>query len=176
MAAAVIIISPAVAWSAPDASAHPVITGNLPFSLPQWQGAPDSNSLLAEANKARKSAGMQPLRANRLLSGIAQQRADDMSLRQYYSHKSPDDLFYYDIMARDGLKPSYSCENLNLVFTYSDARVISDWLESKKGHKECLLNSDAYETGIAVVPYNTATYNSQNKTIYLVVAIHSTNL
>lgn len=173
--AIILFMFPGIAWSAPEVPGYPVAQGEAAYTFPARQSVPDPNILLAEANKARKSAGVQPLRANKLLTAIAQQRAADMSVRQYYSHKNPDGLYYYDLINKAGLKPEYSCENLDLVFAYSDPAIIADWLNSTKGHRQCLLKPEAYETGIAIVPYSSTEYKDQRTIVYLVVAIHSTH-
>lgn len=165
---------PAIAWSEPEVPGYPAAPETVAYVFPTREGWPDANKLISEVNKVRLGAGMQPLRPDNSLSDIARQRAADMSVRQYYSHKSPGGLYYYDLMAAKSMNPGYSCENLDLVFAYSESGVISDWLNSTKGHKECMLKPDAYKTGLAIVPFTTTQENGPDKNIYLVVAIHST--
>ena len=134
-------------------------------------GAPDPNDIFSMVNSHRVSAGLAPLRPNAGLGEVATRRAQDMAGRNYYAHQDPDGLYYYDyLQGADFDKDNYSCENLDLQFTLLPAQYVKDWLDSKKGHRECMLADQATDGGYAAVP---APQLSGRQTAYIVVAIHA---
>lgn len=141
------------------------------FRFPEPSGNPDPNAILEKVNLVRSENGLSPLRPNIRLSEIAQSRAKDMSDRGYYAHKNPDGLYYYDFL-KDGFSSgsSYSCENLDLGFTLLTDTYVSDWLNSDKGHRKCLLEDRVTDAGYAVATIDKL---SGSQTAYVVVAIHA---
>ncbi len=126
--------------------------------------------ILSLVNDQRKQHNLPPLVENPRLTAIAQARADDMANNQYYAHQSPKGQYYYDLFPEHGFTSEYSCENLDVEFTTDETVYVNDWLESNKGHKECMLNKKATQAGYAVALFG------GSKNIYVVVAIHSTEL
>lgn len=135
---------------------------------------PDDKLELAQifqlVNEQRKQAGLAPLVENPKLTAVAQARAEDMAKNQYYSHVDPQGKYYYDLFAKRGFNADYSCENLDVEFTTDEWRYVSDWLESTKGHKECMLNNRVSQAG-----YGLSLFGDSDD-IYLVVGIHATEL
>jgi uncharacterized protein YkwD len=106
------------------------------------------------------------------LTLVAQDRAEDMSRFDYYSHRSPSGLYYYDLLNARGLSSIYSCENLDLNFSIHPEVYFMDWLSSTKGHRDCMLHRDTTRIGVAVVKMKTPNASTHNQT-YTVVAIHA---
>lgn len=156
--------------SAPSGNVLAVQSVGRPFVAPA--GMPDPNEIFDQVNKARQAAGLPALIRDDKLADIATTRAQDMSTRAYYAHKSPEGLYYYDLLEQSGYNATYNCENLNLDFTTQANTYVSSWLRSEAGHKECALDSRVTKAGYAV---STIANNSTDVTpSYVIVAIHST--
>lgn len=137
----------------------------------EHSGAPSPNDIFNRVNHVRAEKGLQPMRSNAVLADAARDRAQDMARRNYYAHKNPDGLYYYDYLRGSGFGDnSYSCENLDLQFTLLPEKYVDDWLNSRAGHRECLLNESTTEAGYAVVSTDRL---ADGQTAYIVVAIHS---
>lgn len=95
-----------------------------------------------------------------------------MQKNSYYDHADPEGKYFYDLMQDSGYKVEYGCENLDLQFTRSSKVYVNDWMQSKKGHRECLLNPRVEEAGYAVVRIKPM--GGEDVPTYIVVAIHST--
>lgn len=135
---------------------------------PTSTDVPDPNELLKQVNILRKEASLPPLRADAQLEAIARSRAKDMQSADYYAHESPvDGRVFSDLLRQNSIVYSSACENLNLAFSRQSEALIDDWVKSKSGHKECLLDPYSSQAGYAVVAYQLDT-----KKAYLIVAIH----
>lgn len=172
----VFITSPKTAWSEPYRPDFEVAPNLTPVRFLSQPELPDPNNILHAVNKARYAAQQPPLRANPTLARLAWERAADMAIRQYFGHQNPSGQYYYDLLPKYGADPDYSCENLEMVASSDVQQIVNDWLASTKGHKACLLRSDAVEAGYAVSQLTTAHINGTTTTVYIVVAIHSTVL
>jgi uncharacterized protein YkwD len=135
-------------------------------------GMPDPNEIYRLVNKERQAVGLLPLERNDILTKLAEQRAQDMSRNNFYAHKNMQGKYFYDILADEGYKTGYSCENLDLDFTTNSYIYFNAWLKSKAGHRECMLNSQVTEAGYAVA--SIANNSTQDTPSYVVVAIHGT--
>jgi uncharacterized protein YkwD len=144
-------------------------------SFPVAVGLPDPNAVFDAVNQTRVTNGLPSLQKDATLSRIAQQRAMDMQQNSYYAHKSPDGKFYYDLLYEQQIGFNYSCENLDLQFTTTPNDYVSDWMNSNKGHRECLLNDSINRAGYAVALVNTGSYTANNVPTYIIVAIHTSN-
>ncbi len=134
---------------------------------------PDPNIVLKLVNEQRTTAGQPALTADPELETIAKSRASDMVRRNYYAHKNPDGIYFYNLLESNGLHAGFSCENLDLMPSSSEQRAVSDWMNSTAGHKECLLNSSVIKSGYAVQKFDEVHENGQQITLYVVVAIHA---
>ncbi len=131
--------------------------------------APDANQILEQVNVARREAGSEPLRANRELEQVAQERAQDMLDLDYYAHANPvDGSLFSDILLRDEITYQSACENLNMAFYMQTEALVDDWLRSTSGHRECLLNPTMSQAGYTTfrLPLDSGEY------AYVVVAVH----
>lgn len=132
----------------------------------------EADEVLKLVNFEREIAGRKALVTDRRITGIAQARLDDMVKNQYYAHLNPDGKYFYDLFADYKIATDYSCENLDIQFTTDERRYVHDWMESTKGHKECLLNKDITNAGYAVGLFSSGAGHN----IYLVVGIHTTSI
>ncbi len=162
--------------SQPVAAATPQVLAASDVRFPALPEAPDTNQVFELVNQARVAHGNKSLVANERLGQLAAARAADMAAKQYYSHLSPDDKYYYDYLSEYGVKTNYSCENLDLVFVLDNTAVINDWLNSTKGHHECMLGDNLVEAGYATTPITLLDYAGQPTHAYVVVAIHTSAL
>jgi uncharacterized protein YkwD len=136
-------------------------------------GLPDPNGMLLSVNSVREEHNLPPLLADPNLAEVALLRARDMSLNNYYAHKGLDGKYYFDFLSGTDYEKGYNCENLDLNFVLEPAVYVNDWLGSKLGHRECLLNSEITRAGYAVAKYSDVTYGQATSEAYIVVAIHS---
>lgn len=137
--------------------------------------SPDPNEVFRLVNKQRELEGKKPLVANARLGEVAMARAKDMATRQYYAHKNPDGLYYYDFFPAADIWVDYSCENLDIVFVPSAEMFITEWVASTK-HHACLVHPDTTEAGFAVTNMMLLQYGGTEVPAYLVVGIHSTTV
>lgn len=153
-------------------------TNNSSFLIPSSLATQKDNSLDAQkifelVNQARVEGGLNELRSDPILTKVAEKRAIDMVENQYYAHKNPEGLYFYDILDQEGYSVGFSCENLNIDFTTSEVRYINSWLASTKGHKECLLNSKVDSGGYAVGLFSDPSDGHTISKTYVIVGIHT---
>lgn len=141
------------------------------FDIPS--DAPDPNETLRLVNAERAAHGLETLRAHEQLGEVAKARAADMASRHYYAHKNPDGQYYYDLFDQYGIETGYNCENLDLVFVPSEEQVISEWMASLKGHRECMMHTKTTYAGYATTKLTLIDFEGKETTAYLVVAIHA---
>ncbi len=103
-------------------------------------------------NEARKQEGELPLAIDSDLNKIADTRTYDMVLNQYYSHITPNGTDFSSLFKEKRL---FSCENLDLASTDSHKKAFKDWMNSDKGHRECLLDSRVSFIGFRVEKFDT---------------------
>lgn len=148
-------------------------TLDLVESFPTANNLPDPNAIFDLVNAQREKHGLKPLTKSAALSKAAQQRAVDMQTNNYYAHQGSDGRFFDDLLDSSLYSQSYACENLDLQFSVQPNRYVNDWLGSRSGHKECLLNADVASAGYAVV--EVAPTNGADVSAFIVVAIHAAN-
>jgi uncharacterized protein YkwD len=106
--------------------------------------------ILSLINVERVSRGLQPLIIEPATQIVAEARAQDMSERRYYAHRDPDGKLFYDYSGATHLeKADFSCENLVLLTTINPKEVVTEWLASTDGHRECLLHKDIAYAGVS---------------------------
>ncbi len=143
-----------------------------PITIPTTSGLPNPNDIVTAINQARSSHDLGTLIIDQTLVTLAHSRADDMTANQYFSHIDGSGNNFYTYLTP---KPSFACENLNLSFSLSVDDHVQDWLNSTKGHRECLLDSRVTRIGLATREFATIDHDGQSQKTYLVVAIHSTD-
>jgi uncharacterized YkwD family protein len=97
-------------------------------------------------NKERAKAGLQPLTLVKDLSGVAEEKANDMSTKGYFSHTSPSYGSPFDMMKRFGIQYTAAGENI-AQGQRSPEEVMNSWMNSS-GHRANILNSQFNQIGI----------------------------
>ncbi len=107
-----------------------------------WQ-----NQILKLVNQFRQENGLRELLINETLNNVAQIHADDMAIRDYFSHFSPE-KFGVDDRAKEH---QYHFQRIleNLAGAQSTPReVVESWKKSITGHREAMLDNKITEAGV----------------------------
>ncbi len=144
----------------------------LSAQTPHQFASVKATKLLEEINAVRAGQNLPELAADSELEAIARLRADDMVEQKYYAHQSSSGKFYFDLLEDHGLRQGYSCENLDLSDKENVRFYLNDWLTSREGHRQCMLNSRVSKVGIFVTDFpNLGSMPANTQKQYLVVAI-----
>lgn len=106
------------------------------------------SALLQETNIQRSNNGRAALSLNNQLSQAAQQKANDMVARDYWSHASPEGTQPWEIISSVGYAYLAAGENLAYGFDTS-AATVAGWMNSP-GHKANVLHVDYKEVGFGI--------------------------
>lgn len=120
-----------------------------------------SQNLIELTNAVRQKYGLNNLAINPKLELAAQAKAQDMLIKNYFAHQSPDGRSPWYWFSENGYQYLYAGENLAINFVNSD-EVVNAWLNSPS-HRANILNPNYKEIGIAVISVPISP--SQNKTI-----------
>lgn len=129
------------------------VSNNLPgklFGPKSSQKAITLNSeqIIYWTNKYRADNNLNPLTQNSLLIQAAQKKVDDMFLKQYFEHVSPDGVKPSDLVLSVGYQYKVTGENLALGDFKDEKDLVDAWMNSP-GHRANILNSDYTEIGVA---------------------------
>lgn len=137
--------------------------GTYLFLQSTLTGASISASVLVDlANETRALYNKPLLTRSEVLDKAATLKGEDMVLKGYFSHDSPEGVTPWHWFNKVGYTFLFAGENLAVNFTQS-ANVNNAWLNSPK-HRENLLSPDFREIGIATTK---GTYNDK-PTIFVV--------
>lgn len=106
-------------------------------------------AMLEFINEERKSQGLQPLSENPALDKAALMKAEDMIAKDYFSHRSPDEISPWYWFGAVGYKYNVAGENLAIGFVDSE-EVYEAWMDSPS-HRANIMNGNYQEVGIAVL-------------------------
>lgn len=113
-------------------------------------------ALVAFSNDARANEHLPLLRSNSLLVQAARAKAEDMALRGYFSHETPEGKEPWIFL--DAVHYEYGYAGENLAVNFTDSKDVTDaWLLSPT-HRANLLNPHFSEIGIGVA---TGTYQGK---------------
>jgi cell division septation protein DedD len=115
---------------------------------PALSSAITPTNIISLTNDARIAAGLSTLSSNSLLTKAAQNKANDMLARQYFSHNTPDGKTPWTFIQAVGYSYITAGENLAVDFTEAE-NVQSAWMNSP-GHKANILNKSFEEIGIGI--------------------------
>jgi uncharacterized protein YkwD len=104
--------------------------------------------ILARVNEERSARHLPPLRENALLDKTAQEHADDMIRRSYYSHDSPEGATAFDRARRAGYAALAVGENI--AEGQSTPRQVMDAWMASPGHREHILGRALKEIGLGM--------------------------
>lgn len=114
---------------------------NQPKELTEEEKRAMEEEVVRLVNEEREKHGLQPLQISEKLMQTAREKSDDMVKNNYASHTDPNG---YN-MAKD----LNVAENIHGVSSTPDSAVYN-WLDSKQGHKENILNPNLKYTGVGI--------------------------
>lgn len=97
-------------------------------------------------NMERSKAGLPPLTFNPQLAAAAQKHSQDMALRDFYGHNSPDGRTLGDRVKEAGYPFSFVGENI-YASPATPEEAVAGWMKSE-GHRRNILNRDYKEIGV----------------------------
>jgi uncharacterized protein YkwD len=112
-----------------------------------WHQARIAAEMLARVNAVRRDAGLPPFAPNPLLDRISQQHAEDMLLRSYSGHRTPEGLGPSDRARADGYGPGIGENIVEQRFSVEEA--LEAWLGSP-GHRRNILDPGCREMGLGL--------------------------
>lgn len=118
--------------------------------------------ITALTNEARADEALPSLTPNTVLQEAAQDKAEDMAVRGYFSHESPDGTLPWYWFDKHGYKYKFAGENLAIDFTDSE-ELVDAWLASPT-HRQNIVKGGYTEIGIGMA---TGTYQGR-ETIFVV--------
>ena len=101
--------------------------------------------MLEETNSKRIENKTGTLKHSKLLAAAAQNKAEDMTKRDYWSHSTPDGKQPWQFITEAGYRYSVASENLAYGFS-SPSDAINGWMKSS-AHKQAMLDPLASEVG-----------------------------
>lgn len=121
---------------------------NLNFRLTSFSVDKSSEEqMFLMVNKERTSWGISPLVFDERLRDVARKHAEDMFLRGYFSHNSPEGVTPFDRMAQAGISFTYAGENLALA---PNVDLAIQGLMQSEGHRANMLSPNFGRIGIGV--------------------------
>lgn len=106
------------------------------------------NEMLKLVNQERKKRGIDELSLRTELLPVARSHANDMWVRGYFGHVSPEGENVGDRLEKEGLDYQMAGENLALAPTVETAHT---GLMNSEGHRENILDPDFKRVGIGVI-------------------------
>jgi uncharacterized protein YkwD len=105
-------------------------------------------AMLAKVNAARKAVGARPLATDPHLDAAAQEHAQDMLLRAYYDHETPEGRTPRERLESTGYLAHKVGENI-AEGQFSVEEVMNGWLGSS-GHRRNLLDPEFRDLGVGL--------------------------
>jgi uncharacterized protein YkwD len=133
-----LILSFVLAWAIPTSASE--------------EGQDDNNEYIGividQTNTERVKNGSSGLAMNNELMKAAQLKAEDMAMKSYFSHTSPEGINPWHWFYEADYKPRLAGENLGLTYSKT-SKLVNAWMNSET-HKRNLLNNDFEDIGIGV--------------------------
>ncbi|MFL6193517.1 MAG: CAP domain-containing protein [Thermoanaerobaculia bacterium] len=104
--------------------------------------------MLARVNAERATAGLSPLVLDERLNEAAQRHAEDMLLRSYYNHRSPEGNGPGDRVRKSGYAPHIVAENIARGPSAVD-EAVNNWMQSRE-HRRNLLHPAFHDLGVGI--------------------------
>lgn len=108
-----------------------------------------ANDLLSLTNQKRQENGLSSLNLDNTLSMAAAKKAQDMFMKNYWAHISPDGTTPWQFIEGSGYVYLFAGENLAKDFADSHG-VVAAWMASPT-HKDNILKSEYQDIGFAIV-------------------------
>lgn len=119
-----------------------VVQGEVAFAVI----TPDE--IVSLVNQERGEAGLSSLEQSHTLDLVAEAKANDMAVEQYFSHTSPKGITPWEWFRNENYEYRYAGENLAIHFRDAVLEQRA-WMESKK-HCENIMSPKYLEIGVAV--------------------------
>lgn len=123
--------------------------GNLNRNVLGYASDISIQSLLNGTNAQRINNGLPALQINGQLDEAAQNKANDMAARDYWSHNTPDGQTPWSFISATGYQYQTAGENLAYGFATSDD-TITGWMNSPE-HRANILNTTYQDVGFGIV-------------------------
>jgi uncharacterized protein YkwD len=107
-----------------------------------------TETIISLTNQARVENSVAELKVSSLLTKAAQNKANDMLARQYFSHNTPDGETPWSFIKAVGYSYTTAGENLAIDFTQAE-NMQAAWMNSP-GHRANILNKNFTEIGIGI--------------------------
>jgi uncharacterized protein YkwD len=121
---------------------------SLPFTTSRIKVRSDlEKKMIDMVNEERRKRGLKILTPDPELTAVARAHSEDMFIRGYFSHYTPEGKDPFDRMRRAGVKFSQAGENLALAQTLSIAH---QGLMNSPGHRENILRPAFGRIGIGI--------------------------
>lgn len=123
--------------------------GATTSSTVQAQEAPSAtDQVIALVNQQRAAHGCAPLAPNPQLALAAQRHSEDMAIRNYFNHTTPEGLVFTDRIAQSGYAWGHAAENLTAYVNTPEA-VVAVWMNSPP-HRASMLDCNLRDVGVGV--------------------------
>ncbi len=109
-----------------------------------------ASGVLIQTNVERYKAGLPLLTSDPVLTRIAQRKAKDMIVHNYFAHESPDGKTIGDLAKEEGYAYLSVGENLALGDFANATKLVAAWMNSP-GHRANILGKAYTQIGIAAV-------------------------
>ena len=143
---------PPSSWQNPSAPTTPTAPASSQASVKS-----EEQTLFNLLNQERVNRGLAPLKWNDQLTGLAELKAQDMAVNNYFDHTSPTYGKAVDMVRKAGI-PQWICGE-NIASTYSAQRANELFMGSSI-HRSAMLNKNFTEVGIGM-------YRKSNGTLYI---------
>lgn len=121
----------------------------VPTPTPTETPEETKKKIIELTNEEREKIGLNPLKESPLLDSSAEEKANDMITKDYWSHINPQGAQPWVLFGKVGYRYQHAGENLAKDFNSSE-QTITAWMNSP-GHKENIVNGNYKEIGVAVI-------------------------
>lgn len=116
--------------------------------MPAFSSAITAENIISLTNASRNAYKLGFLTENELLTKAAQNKAEDMLKKEYFSHNSPDGKTPWSFIQNSGY--NYLMAGENLAVNFSEAESVEEAWMNSPGHKANILNKNFEEIGIGI--------------------------
>lgn len=118
--------------------------------LSRWNNLSDliASRIVALANAERASLNLPGLKENDQLKAAAQQKAEDMAKRGYFSHQSPEGETPWTWLSENGY--GYLAAGENLAINFDDSRLLNKAWMNSPAHRANIVRADFQEIGVGI--------------------------
>jgi len=115
---------------------------------PAFSSAISIPNIISLTNDSRTQQNLSELKENSLLDAAAQNKANDMLAKGYFSHNTPDGHTPWDFITAAGY--NYITAGENLAVNFTEAENVEDAWMNSPGHRANILNKSYEEIGIGI--------------------------